>query len=235
MSEENVEFVPMQWGKWNLNEENIARLKKLKDEGKIHYLLGYNEPDGEKQANMSVDEAIALWPKLEEVGLPLGSPAVVGMTNEWIIEFMEKANEKGLRVDFMAVHSYGGANSTGFINNLKDNYNLFGKPIWITEFAVADWTAESPEDNRFNPEQILKFMQEVLPQLEELDFVERYTWFSFGQESSAGTHSALYDADGTLTPLIYSFNKLLNIKKTKTKTPLGLVTRELLFKLNINH
>ncbi|MCD6596403.1 MAG: hypothetical protein J7L04_01870, partial [Bacteroidales bacterium] len=108
---DNVEFVPMVWGK-GFDDQNVAALKQLADEGKIKYLLGFNEPDGEEQANMTVDEAIALWPKMEEVGVPLGSPATVNPLNDWMKEFMSKASAQGLRIDFVCVHSYGGASFT---------------------------------------------------------------------------------------------------------------------------
>ena len=58
--------------------------------GKINYVLGFNEPELESQAIMTVDEAIALWPKLEEIGVPLGSPAPAGLNNGWLEEFMTK-------------------------------------------------------------------------------------------------------------------------------------------------
>ncbi|UMB60278.1 glycoside hydrolase family protein [Lutibacter sp. A80] len=197
----NIEFVPMKWGQWNVNEAFLSSMKALKEAGKINYLLGFNEPDGAEQANMSVDKAIELWPILEEVGLPLGSPACVNSTGDWMQEFMQKANTNNLRVDFVTVHWYGGVSASSFINRLEETYSLYGKPIWITEFAPADWTASSPEDNKFNSEKVLNFMKEVLPQLEDLDYVHRYTWFSFGKNSAAGTYSALFNLDGTLTEL----------------------------------
>ena len=39
-------------------------------------LLGFNEPDLAVQSNMTVDQALDLWPKLQATGLELGSPAV---------------------------------------------------------------------------------------------------------------------------------------------------------------
>lgn len=198
---DNVEFVPMQWGKWGINDAKIAELKALKAAGKIHYLLGFNEPDGATQANMTVDQCIALWPMLEQVGVPLGSPATVNPTNDWMKEFMQKASDKGLRIDFVTVHNYGGASADALISKLTEVYNLYRKPIWITEFAVADWTATTPQNNKYTPAQVLTFMKDVLPKLEALDIVQRYAWFSFQQTDKAGTSSALFDANLNLTPL----------------------------------
>ncbi|PWD98915.1 glycosyl hydrolase [Marinilabilia rubra] len=197
---DNIDFVPMIWGK-GIDEERIAELQALKEEGKIRYLLGFNEPDKQNQANMTVDEAIEQWPSLEEVGVPLGSPAPVNPTGDWMQEFMQRADENGLRVDFVCVHWYGGVNPDGLLNKLEEVYDLYGKPIWITEFAPADWDATTPEENRHSPEEVMSFMQTVLPKLEDLGYLQRYAWFSFNQDSPQGTSSALFDEDGNLTAL----------------------------------
>ncbi|MFW6277443.1 MAG: glycoside hydrolase family protein [Prolixibacteraceae bacterium] len=197
----NVDFVPMIWGYNGINPEKVAELKALKEEGKIRYLLGFNEPDGEKQANMTVDQAIEKWPMLEEVGVPLGSPAPVNPAGEWLQEFMQRAETEGLRVDFVCVHWYGGTNVQGLLNKLEEVYNLYGKPIWITEFAPADWDANTPAENRHSTEEVLTFMENALPELENLNYVDRYAWFSFSQNRAAGTSSALFDAEGNLTEL----------------------------------
>jgi len=44
-------------------------------------------------------------------------------------------------------------------------------------------------------------MQKLLPKLEALPFVERYSWFSGGPTSSRLWPSALIDANGNLTTL----------------------------------
>ncbi|MFO7852743.1 MAG: glycoside hydrolase family protein [Bacteroidota bacterium] len=197
----NVDFVPMIWGYYGINEEKVADLKALKEEGKIRYLLGFNEPDKADQSNMTVDQAIEKWPMLEEVGVPLGSPAPANPTGEWLQEFMQRAEDEDLRVDFVCVHWYGGTNVQNFLNKLEEVYNLYGKPIWITEFAPADWDANSPAENKHSTEEVLTFMENALPELENLDYVDRYAWFSFSQNSAAGTSSALFDTDGNLTEL----------------------------------
>lgn len=197
---DKVEYVPMFWGK-NVTDEKVAELKQLAAEGKIDYLLGFNEPDGAEQANMTVDEAIALWPKLEEVGVPLGSPATVGPLNDWMKEFMSKATAQGLRIDFVCVHSYGGSNFASLKDKLDQTYLEYGKPIWITEFAVADWVAATPADNKYSTSQVLSFMKEALPALDNMEHVERYAWFSGEVSNPALTSSALYDENDNLTAL----------------------------------
>lgn len=197
---DNVEYVPMFWGK-QVSDEKVAYLKDLASQGKINYILGFNEPDGEEQANMTVDEAIALWPKLEEIGVPIGSPAPVGGANAWMTEFMQKAEAQNLRIDFIAMHRYPGPNADAFLNKVKEIHELYKLPIWITEFGVADWNASSVEDNKYSPSQVLTFMKAVLPALDELDYVHRYAWFSGQLDNKALAPSALFDVDDNLTAL----------------------------------
>lgn len=226
---DSVEFVPMIWGRNGINEEVVSYLKTLKEAGKINYLLGFNEPDGEDQANMTVEEAIAKWPLLEAVGVPLGSPATVNPTNNWMKEFMGLAEEKGLRVDFVTVHSYGGTNADAFLNKLREVYDLFGKPLWITEFGCGDWQANTPEENRHSTAAVLEFMQTVLPELEKLDFVHRYAWFPANIDTPALTSSALWDSEGNFTPLgefYANFNPNEHIGEGKSLYEPGVVFKD---------
>lgn len=197
---ENVEYVPMFWGKGSVTDANIDRIKQLVAEGKVKYVLGFNEPDGAQQANMTVDEAIALWPRLEEIGVPLGSPATVDPDNAWMKSFMQKADELGLRVDFIAVHSYGGLNVLGFINKLADVHEAYNRPIWITEFAVADWDATSPAANKYSEAAVAEYMKETLNYLNDIPWIHRYAWFDGGERAPL-VSSALFDGEANITSL----------------------------------
>jgi hypothetical protein len=55
------------------------------------------------------------------------------------------------------------------------------------------------EPNR--ADQVLAFMQRLLPRLESLSFVQRYSWFSGDPKDSQLWSSALIDAGGNLTAL----------------------------------
>ena len=72
-----VEFVPMIWGRGSVRRNGVETVKLQVPVTQAAELLGFNEPDHPKQANMSASEAIDLWPALEESGLRLGSPAPV--------------------------------------------------------------------------------------------------------------------------------------------------------------
>ena len=87
-------------------------------------------------------------------------------------------------------------------------HKLFNRPLWITEFAVGDWQAKTRADNRYRPEQIVKFLDELLPQLDQCDFVERYAWFPAKPDHPALGSSALFNADGSLSPVGKAYRRL---------------------------
>lgn len=198
-----IDFTPMMWG--GGSEEKVsAKLEILREaiaRGEVNHLLGFNEPDQKEQSNMSVERVVELWPRLMELDVPLISPGCVHPDREWMREFMEQVDQKQLRVDAIAVHSYGGPDPVHMMRRLARVYQEFGRPIWITEFAVGDWKAKKPEQNRHKPSKIAKYMREILPALEEAPFVERYAWFSASPKSGPLGTSALLDEKLELTQL----------------------------------
>lgn len=201
---DDVEFVPMIWGAWSDTakvQQKLDEILELKNQGKVKYLLGFNEPDHTDQANMSVESAIKYWPKLEAVGLPLGSPAAANPTGDWMKAFMEEAGKRNFRIDFICVHWYGGISVSGFLTRLKEIHDLYNRPIWITEFAPADWTAQSPATSKHTKLEILNFMKEALPALDDLEYVQRYSWFSANETSGPLGNAALFTSSGQLTTL----------------------------------
>jgi len=203
----DVPFVPMIFGNksWSMNA--FGDLKVAKSKGASSPLLGFNEPDGKDQANLSVKEALEIWPLLEKTNRRLGSPVTVHADNEWMKSFMKDVKDKGYRVDFICVHWYGGNDPDKFIRRLNEIHKLYGKPIWVTEFAVADWSAKSRDDNKVKPKDVLRFMKEVLPKLDKLDFVERYAWFTAAPDHPKLGPSALFDQNGKLTELGEFYSK----------------------------
>ncbi len=197
----------MIWGRIGKNAQpKLDRLKAAGEQGEIRYLLGFNEPDQHNQSDLSVNEALEIWPKLMQTNLPLGSPGCVHPDRHWMVDFMSGVQARDLRVDFVCVHTYGPPNADGLVNRLRKVHEMFGKPIWITELAVGDWQAKDVSENKHSPEIVAKFMRELLPKLEKLDFVHRYAWFSAKPDNKALGTSALFNSDGSLTELgrIYS-------------------------------
>lgn len=196
-----VEYVPMFWGKWAPNDANVAYIDSLYKAGAVNYLLAFNEPDREDQSNMTVQEALDLWPKLESLDIPLVSPAPANWNIAWMENFMNQVEERNLRVDYVAIHWYGAPNVGAFLNMVREVYETYGRPIWITEFAVADWQANTLADNRYSKEEVLNFMEMVLPQLDRLPYVYRYAWYNGSPGGRVLGNSVLFDANDELTEL----------------------------------
>jgi lysophospholipase L1-like esterase len=188
-----VEFVPMLWG-WSPGEQ-ARNLAKLKESGAKHF-LGFNEPDGTDQANITPETAIAAWPHLVKAGLPIGSPAAVHAEGPWMQTFMNGVNKANLPVDFITVHWYYLPDVDGFLGYLKKVHDLYKKPIWITEFACVDWDKKPGQPGRFTSTDVAKFVRAVLPKLDKLPWIHRYAWFS---ADGPYAESNLFNPDGSLT------------------------------------
>jgi len=200
---DSSEFVPMIWGRWNTQQRINDDVIPQYNAGLTKRLLGFNEPDMDKQANMSVEEAVDMWEILENTNIPLASPSFGHSDRDWAIDWFAKTDEMCLRQEMAALHWYKGPNADMFKREMQKAYELYGGqlPLLITEFAVADWTARSLEDNRYSTAQVLEFAKIVIPWMEQQDWILGYAWFSFKQNWAAGTSSALYDTDGVITPL----------------------------------
>jgi len=196
---EGLEFVPMVWG----GVFDDARVGQgLRADAR--FLLGFNEPNFFEQANLSASDAAALWPRVQAIadqhGLALVSPAVnfcgddaAGTgpchdTNpvDYLSDFFAQC--QGCRVDYVAVHWYNCDRES--LEWYLGQFESFGKPIWLTEFACAYGGDTSPAGQ-------LAYMREAIPFLENAPSVYRYAWFSGEPLPSA----RLVDDGGSLTSL----------------------------------
>lgn len=194
------EFVPMIWGRESLRQNAIDEVQSELELTKTSNLLGFNEPDHPEQSDMSVDSAIKNWPQLEETGLRLGSPGAVDALGDWLRRFMDQAASKDLRVDFIAMHSYPPPDSESFLKSVERVHDTYGKPIWITEYAVADWTATAKSPTRYTESEIMAFMQDTADGLRAMPFVERFAWKTRVENDPVMGASALFRDDGSLSP-----------------------------------
>lgn len=194
----------MVWGSLTKQADKIGSLKNRFELGQFEFVLGFNEPDSKNQSDMSVDAAIEQWRELEAIGAPLISPSTVTFDNAWMQQFMHKAHQKSLVVEYLGFHWFGEPNPNQFLTKIDEAYQLYGLPIWITEFAVADWSASEQQVNRWSAKQVQDFMRTVLPELDNRDYVYRYAWFN--GENEPLISSALIKTNGELTELgnIYS-------------------------------
>lgn len=199
----DLEYAPMSWGAGGADSD--ADIEIYKNKYKATQMMGFNEPDdcnaqsGQFNNLCQTDVAVGFYKNLMKTGLRMVSPA--GREEApfgWLKEFHDKANLQDIRLDVIAVHWYDwGSNPQNspnadanqifnrFKNYLTNVYNLYGLPIWITEF-----NANPNRTNAVN----FQFMQLALPYLESLDYVERYVWF----QPSSG-NADYYDGSGNLT------------------------------------
>jgi len=194
-----LDFVPMVWGAGAVTAGNLATAKK-----NGNTLLAFNEPDLAEQSNMTVDQALSLWPQLEATGMRLGAPAVAwgaDQDGQWLDQFMKGAAAKNYRVDFIPLHWYGGDfNSKNATNQLKTYIEAvhakYGKPIWLTEYSLINFGG----GQKFpTPENQAEFVKESTTMLEGLSYVEHYAWFAFPTSTNGQDETGLYRPGGAIT------------------------------------
>jgi hypothetical protein len=201
---DNMEFVPMIYTADFATTENFEKAKRSTS----GILLGFNEPDMKVQANMTAADALTLWPKFEETGLRLGSPAIAGderKVGNWLDEFLKGTDNYKPKVDFICVHRYPQTNDPDealldLKNYLEGVYEKYKKPIWLTEFAMIKFGA----DQQFPTDAgQAKFAKEASEMMDDLQYVERYAWFvimPYTAEPGFDVENIhLYDGDGNIT------------------------------------
>jgi hypothetical protein len=190
-----AKFVPMAFGKRAIAAPPI--------EGEI--VLGFNEPDHPKQANLSVKDALDGWPQVMRQAKSVGSPSVAGnpVTGDWLAMFMD-GNPK---VDFITVHWYKGVDAEKFIKDMKAIHDKYKKPIWVTEFAPQTTADSAKNPMKFTQVEVNRFITETTRWMEETLFIERYAW----HDSRSGA-SSLFDEKGKLTETGKAYSAASSIK-----------------------
>lgn len=196
-----AEFVPMIGGPGEVNGDSLATAVRSGTR-----LQGFNEPDLPEQANLPVDQALALWPQLMDTGLALGSPATSepADTSAWMIAFMDGVRARNYRMDFVCAHWYdqrfevarGVADLEAYLQRV---HARFGLPVWLTEFAMIDWLSND-RPTYPNSERQAEYAAACVPMLEALPFVERYAWFSLPPPEEAPA-VALFEPRAVITPV----------------------------------
>jgi hypothetical protein len=167
----SIRFVPMCWG-WN--PRSLSSIAKLRLQ-KPSLLFGFNEPDHTDQSNLTVEAALEAWPNLQGIATELVSPSCAQPQSEWMQTFMASAEKSKLQVDSIGFHHYGSPEPEDFIGLLDKVHDMYARPIWVTEFAAADWQAkEGGPSNRYTEQQMIDFMQAVCKFMEETSWIRGY-------------------------------------------------------------
>ncbi|MEU5932232.1 sigma-70 family RNA polymerase sigma factor [Micromonospora sp. NPDC047187] len=188
-------FVPMIRSAENVTAAELARAKAAGP-----YLLTFNEPDMPEQANMTVEQALDLWPQLMATGSKLGSPAVAWGGPDpqgWLDRFMTGAQARGHRVDFITLHWFGADFTTATAvaqlrQYLQAVYQRYRKPIWLTEFALIRFAGGGSQFP--TQQQQAAFLTAATAMLGQLPYLQRYAWF--GLPATDKDRSGLF-SDGT--------------------------------------
>lgn len=194
----SIRFVPMCWG-WNQHfEQGLNALRPMHPP----LLFGFNEPDHTDQSNLSVEAALAAWPRLQGVATELVGPSCAQPQGPWMQQFMTAADKQNLQVDSVGFHHYGSPDPHDFIGLLVRVHQMYGRPIWVTEFAPADWQAKpGGPKNRYTEKQVIEFIRVTCAYMEETPWVKGYAWYPWGKAGQGGplSTSAFFDTAGSLT------------------------------------
>ena len=155
----------------------------------VKCLLGFNEPEIERQANMRVEEAVSVWkdvvlPAKQKLGLRLGAPGISSdraRSLKWMDGFLEGLGGLKLSgIEFLVLHWYG----TGFEEFRRwvvECHERWGLPVWVNEVACSRMG-----NGEVGWEEAEAFMRRAVEWMEETEWIERYAFFGLGQGMSVG-------------------------------------------------
>lgn len=208
------EFVPMLWS------DNPTRFARLTTDlaanaaatGKPNpALLGFNEPDLSGQANMSPLDALNGWAPMMNTGLRLGSPVTTSPNKDWMTQFMSASGsldtakaeiDKDFRVDFVTAHIYQNPSVSTFLGKVDALHDLWGKPVWVTETAVADFTAvagSGVKSTRYSRAEVEQYMKDLWVELKKRPWLERFAWKTRDNTDEQMWFSSIFNSNHTRT------------------------------------
>jgi hypothetical protein len=200
-----MDFYPMLW---NGNYDAQAVETYLASNPGIKYLLVLNEPNIVSQANLTPQQAAALWPGFEAIaahtGVKIVGPAMTwgtmpGYTDPvvWLDAFIaayQAANDnREPQIDYLAFHWY----DYGLASQL-DRLTKYGKQIWVTE--VANWHSQDDGSQIDTLAKQEAQMTDMVATCESRSDVFRYAWFT-GRISPDPHFTSLLGNPGELTGL----------------------------------
>lgn len=214
----SLEFVPMIHGIDATEDSSTERVISGLDSSSTH-LLSFNEPDGTTDSGgSSISPEDAARAYIDYVvpfrngskggrDWKISHPSTTGSGNglEWLRSFNSSCYDidptNGCPTDFVAVHWYGDFGGlASWLGTLNEFYNANSTrdanlTLWITEMGLPQQSADNT----------VAMLNQTLPYLDGLDYVERYAWFGAFRTDDAnewtGDGVALFDDDGGLTEL----------------------------------
>ncbi|KAH7155247.1 glycosyl hydrolase catalytic core-domain-containing protein [Dactylonectria estremocensis] len=192
-------FIPMLWGNASMFvdvwDDNAAAAISSGSKA----LFSFNEPDIPTQANLIPADAAGYHVEFmnpyagqAKIGAPsVSNSGSEGQGLDWLSSWIDtcKTLDEPCHYDFCNVHWYSeAAYADTLFTHLEDAYKLCGKPIWLTEFAP----------NHASEAETAAFLEEVIPKLEALDYLEGYAYWMvatgnlMSSDSSLSTYGQVY-------------------------------------------
>jgi len=184
-----IEFVAMLWGLADEFTSGWSAAASSAIASGSTALLYCNEPDLAAQSNLSPQDAATGYMTYMQ---PFAGKAKLGMcatTNggapmglSWTESFLEACTD--CQIDFCPFHFYDSATNIDYFKSyVQDAYKACGnRPIWFTEVGVTG-----------SDEEITEWIQEVIPFVESLGYVDRIAYFMAGSGSLiSGTSLSSY-------------------------------------------
>ncbi|ATZ46691.1 hypothetical protein BCIN_02g00700 [Botrytis cinerea B05.10] len=204
-----MEFIPCLWSDSSDHTSNWAANVNAAIARGTGHVMAFNEPDacGGDQSCMSPQQAVNAWKTYIQPfagRVALGAPQVTNGASglPWLESFLSLCT--GCQIDFVPIHWYEGV---GGQNYLADFYNYVGaayaaggnRPIWVTEFAL--WNPATEADQEY-------FIGQVMPWMDNLSWVSRYSWFMCTSDRTLEPQGSLCNADGSLSTLgnVYTYS-----------------------------
>jgi hypothetical protein len=199
------QFVPMVWGHTGTEQTQAGIMSEIAGVVTKGYkvVLGFNEPDNASQSNISVADAIALWPAFNNPSVLVGSPASQANSSgqTWFESFMSMVNADTtgtLRVDFITAHWYGwnAGSCDANADNLQSYINYLegipgNRPIWLTEWGCL---------NDSNPDQatVQAFFSGAITMFAKHPRLVRYAWYPWETNNELVTSTDALTSLGTV-------------------------------------
>lgn len=217
--QDGMDFVPMFWGGVPAQpfsadlHENLVNAK---------YLMGFNEPEFQNQANISPEQAAQLWPQVVAIAntynLQLTGPCseAGGHGRTWYASWTAACQAMygaPCEYDFTCIHIYmhpspcapgieswaciGDENGSRANGTLNWWYDTYGKEIWVTEYGCPEWGHATDSEYHCSAEDQRMLMRQLTSVLESSSIVYRYAWYTMFNTQPEWVGSALNEPGWT--------------------------------------
>jgi hypothetical protein len=191
--------------------QSSAQLARVAASGKL--LIGYNEPwnnFGGSTTPTSPTQALDGYAALQSLPNRLASPSISASepaSEDWLTSFMAGVASRGYRIDVINVHYYSTSSSmTPFRAYIDRIHNTYGKPIIVTEWALADWSVGG---GTWTQTQQADFAEAGCNMMDTIDYVEAHAWFGQTEGGGAYLNSGVMNQDGSPTTVGDRFRTIL--------------------------